>query len=172
MRGYFQLGILARKHGFKGQIVLKLDTDHPENYSQLESFLVETPTGGIPFFITAIKPLHSDEWVVTLEGVDNENDASALTGSPVWLPETLLPSLGEAQFYFHEIVGFSVQNEGVTAPVVVLDVLDRPGQPLLKLSMGEERKEVYIPCVDEFIVKVDRENRVLHLDAPSELFYL
>jgi hypothetical protein len=38
--------------------------------------------------------------------------------------------------------------------------------------MGPEKRLVLVPCVDAFIVRVDREQRVLHLAAPVELFFL
>lgn len=172
MDGHFQLGRLTRKHGFKGNVVLKLDTDRPEAYIDLESFWLESPSGRIPFFIQEIKSLKSDEWILTLEGVQTESDAEQLLGALVWLPDSLLPPLEAHQFYYHELVGFQVVNPGVEESVRVKDVLDRPGQPLLELMVGEDNRVVFIPCVDPFIERIDREARVLYLKAPDELYYL
>jgi 16S rRNA processing protein RimM len=172
VEGHFQLGRLTRKHGFKGNVVLKLDTDRPEAYVDLESFWLESSSGRIPFFIEDLKSLKRDEWVLKLEGVDTEADLLPLLGQLVWLPDSLLPRLEEHQFYYHELSGFSVVNEGLLEEGTVHDVLDRPGQPLLELHMGPEKRLVLVPCVDAFIVRVDREQRVLHLAAPVELFSL
>lgn len=172
MDGHFQLGRLTRKHGFKGNVVLKLDTDRPEAYTHMESFWLESTSGRIPFFIQEIKSLKSDEWVLTLEGIQSESDADQILGSLVWLPDSLLPPLEPHQFYYHELVGYQVVNPGVDEPIRVKDVLDRPGQPLLELLVGEEGRVVFIPCVDPFIERMDRDARVLYLTAPHELYFL
>ena len=122
MDGHFQLGRLTRKHGFKGNVVLKLDTDRPEAYTHLESFWLESTSGRIPFFIQEIKSLKSDEWVLTLEGIQSESDADQILGSLVWLPDSALPPLEAHQFYYHELVGYQVVNSGVDEPVRVKDV--------------------------------------------------
>ena len=33
----FYLGKIVRKHGYKGDLVLKLDTDVPESYAELDN---------------------------------------------------------------------------------------------------------------------------------------
>jgi ribosomal 30S subunit maturation factor RimM len=76
------------------------------------------------------------------------------------------------QFYYHELVGYQVVNPGVEESIRVKDVLDRPGQPLLELLVGEEGRVVFIPCVDPFIERMDRDARVLYLTAPHELYFL
>ena len=47
----FYIGRIVKKYGFKGEVVLKLDTDVPEAYSQMESLFLLRAGAMVPFFI-------------------------------------------------------------------------------------------------------------------------
>jgi len=41
----FFLGTVVGKYSFKGELLVKIDSDTPENYLTLESIFVDLPTG-------------------------------------------------------------------------------------------------------------------------------
>ena len=47
----FYLGKIVSKYSFKGELLIKLDTDDPEAYYKLESMLVSQEAALIPFFV-------------------------------------------------------------------------------------------------------------------------
>lgn len=46
----YYLGKVTKKHGFKGNLIIHLDTDEPELYNTLESVFIEIDGSLIPFF--------------------------------------------------------------------------------------------------------------------------
>ena len=47
----FFLGTVVGKYSFKGEVLLKLDTDEPEAYQSLDSLFIAQNNALIPFFI-------------------------------------------------------------------------------------------------------------------------
>ncbi|KAB2814235.1 ribosome maturation factor RimM [Phaeocystidibacter luteus] len=162
----FVLGTITRQHGYKGDVVAKIDTDRPDYYQNLESVLLLEGGGLIPFFITHAQLLKKDQLLLRFEEVKSGREAEALMGRELFLPLSSLPPLEGKNFYFHEIAGFQVHANGHLIGTVK-DVIDRPGQPVLQVEEGEA--EILIPMVDEFIEKIDRSEGCLYLQVPDGL---
>ena len=47
----FFLGTVVGKYSFKGEVLLKLDTDEPEIYQSLDSLFLAQNNALIPFFV-------------------------------------------------------------------------------------------------------------------------
>ena len=104
----FFLGTVVAKYSFKGEVLIKLDTDDPEAYLSLQSFLVEDDSRLIPYFTTKVQ-LHKTQLLrVSIEDISSEHEANILIGKSVYLPLDQLPKLADDQFYYHEIIGFEV----------------------------------------------------------------
>ncbi len=50
------------------------------------------------------------------------------------------------------------------------EVNDKTAQPLFEITNGD--KEIFIPMIDDFIKKVDRENKVIEVETPQGLIEL
>ena len=86
----FYLGKIVRKHSFRGEVVIKLDTDEPELYENMESVFVLHGTNLVPFFIEKSLLQKGNQLRTKFEGVDSEADADGIMKSGVYLPFTML----------------------------------------------------------------------------------
>ncbi|MFC7356451.1 ribosome maturation factor RimM [Jejudonia soesokkakensis] len=163
----FFVGKIVKKYSFKGELLIKLDTDEPEQFLGMESVLVEQHKSLIPFFIES-SSLHKSLLLrVQFEEVANEADADALIGKELYLPLTALPPLTGDKFYYHEIIGFTVKDKTFGEAGTIIAVNDATAQHLFIIDF--KGKEILIPVNDSFIEKVDREHKILHLDVPAGL---
>jgi 16S rRNA processing protein RimM len=163
----FYLGKIAKKFSFKGEVLIYLDTDEPELYENMESVFVEFNKNLVPFFIEN-SSLHKNDFLrVRFEEVNNEEDADAIINKEVYLPLSSLPKLSGNKFYFHEVIGFEIEDKRVGVFGIIQSINDSSAQPLFEVLNGEV--EILIPMIDQFLVKIDRENKKVIMDLPEGL---
>ena len=163
----FYLGKIAKKFSFKGEVLIYLDTDEPELYENLESVFVERNKHLVPFFIEN-GSLHKNDFLrVLFEDINTEADADALIGSDIYLPLNMLPKLSGNKFYFHEVIGFEIEDKRLGFVGEIQSINDTTAQPLFEVL--KDGAEILIPMIDHFLVKVDRENKKIIMDLPEGL---
>ena len=166
----FYLGKIVKKYSFKGEVLAKLDTDQPELYENLDSILIELRGNLIPFFIEHSQ-LHKSELLrIKFEDVDTEQDADSILKSELYLPLEFLPKLEDDKFYFHEVIGFIVEDTNFGKVGVLKGINDSTSQALFEIDRNGI--EILIPINDDFIKKVDRNNKIILVETPEGLIDL
>ncbi|HEY0030128.1 MAG TPA: ribosome maturation factor RimM [Bacteroidia bacterium] len=162
----FSLGYISRRVGNHGEVAFVLDVDDPSRYRKLESVFVELNNSLVPFFITKIQ-IKGNTATVSLEGVDTIARAEDILKTSLFLPLSALPPLKGKKFYLHEIVGYTATDKAFGEIGKVSEVLDFPQQTILQIKHGDDN--VLIPAKEEFIIRIDREKKIIELDAPQGL---
>ena len=121
----------------------------------------------VPFFIENAS-LHKNDFLrVKFEDTNNEEDADAIIGCEVYLPISMLPKLEGNKFYFHEVIGFEIEDKRLGVFGKIVSINDTSAQPLFEVVNGSV--EILIPMIDQFLVKIDRENKKVIMDLPEGL---
>ena len=167
LKDCYSIGHISRKHGYKGDLLVKLDVDDPSKYKNLESVFVDTKGRLVPFFISACKLNKKGFLHIHFEGIETESEANKLCKRGLYLPLSFLPPLEGNKFYYHEIEGFKVIDKSYGEVGILKEVINQEVQPLFAIE--KEDKEVLIPIVDSIIDKLDRENKCLYLTCPEGL---
>lgn len=163
----FYLGKVVSKYSFKGEVLVKLDTDEPEIYENMESVFVSLGNNLVPFFIDRCRLHKSNLLRIDFEEVKDEPTADKIIGAELYLPLELLPPLKGNKFYFHEVIGFTLMDEVHGDIGKIVSVNDSASQELFEAV--KDGKELLIPISDEIIVKVDRPNKTIHVRTPDGL---
>lgn len=163
----FYLGKIAKKFSFKGEVLIYLDTDEPELYENMESVFVEYNKNLVPFFIENSSFHKNDFLRVKFEDIDNEADADGILNHEVYLPLSMLPKLEGNKFYFHEVIGFEIEDKRLGVFGKIVSINDTSAQPLFEVINGNV--EILIPMIDQFLVAIDRENKKVIMDLPEGL---
>lgn len=163
----FRLGQFGRSKGLNGEVRFNLEVDDPSGYEDLDVLFLEEKGALVPYLIERLHLGDRGASVLKLAEVETQTDAAALSGRIAFLPLSALPTLGPAQFYYHEVIGFQIVDSvrGTIGPVS--SVVEGPAQDLLIVDY--QGTEVLIPIVEPLVGAIDRKNKVLHVSLPDGL---
>jgi 16S rRNA processing protein RimM len=166
----FYVGTVVNKFSFKGELLVKLDTDEPELFLEMESVFIEIGKKLIPFFILNSQLHKSMLLRLKIEDVDDEAAADTLMKKELYLPLANLPQLKGNKFYFHEVIGFKMIDTNYGEVGTISGINDTTSQALFEVE--NNGREVLIPMIDDFINKVDRENKTITVTTTEGLIEL
>ena len=163
----FYVGTIVGKYSFRGELLIKTDSDNPEEYIHLESIFIELKTGLVPLFIEKCKLHKSALLRIKFDQVSNEFDADKLLKKDLYFPLSFLPKLEGKKFYYHEVVGFSLM-EGEVCIGRIKRIQDKGLQALFELEKNDGNISL-IPIHDDFILEVNRNLKIISVELPEGL---
>jgi 16S rRNA processing protein RimM len=161
------VGRVARAHGNRGQVIVNLETDFPEERFQVgRTVLVGAGENSVARKIREVR-FHQGRPILSLEGVSTMDDAEALAGAGLWVSSLDLAPLPDGTFYRHDLVGcevVDVRNAVVGTVAAVEGTLERS-----YLVVQGGRGEVLIPLAGEICVRIDPKARLIVVNPPEGL---
>jgi 16S rRNA processing protein RimM len=169
--GLILVGVVARPHGLRGQVIVNPETDFAEERFAPGATVLLSMQGRLqPMTVTSLR-FHQGRPIVGFDGVESIEAAEPLAQQALWIREADRPALADGRYYHSDLVGCEVRT--TTAAVVgqVTRVQDEGGTALLVVG-GEGRDEVLVPLVDRICVEIDAPGRRIIIDPPDGLLDL
>jgi 16S rRNA processing protein RimM len=166
----YQLGSVVKPHGLRGLVVAFMDVDDLNAYRKVKTVYLELPTAPgklTAYTVERVQPQTQDRALLKLKGIDTIEAAEPLRNANLYRPLNELPELEEDQFYFHDVIGYTVVDEQLGELGIVETFYDLPQQDLM--AMRYKGQEVLIPVVDELVSRADSEAKKLYVRLPEGL---
>ena len=161
------VGRIARTHGIRGQVIVSLETDFPEERFRPGAELLIERNGTVHALTLTSVRFHRDRPVVGIAGVETMNDAEALAGRELRVPVDRLAPLPGGTFYRHDLIGCRVETPTGEVVGTVENVEGTfSGSRLVVASPGGE---VLIPLVAEICTAIDPAAKRIVIDPPKGL---
>jgi 16S rRNA processing protein RimM len=164
----FSLGKITKLHGYKGGLILHIDSSTPQFFKDLESVFLEINQELVPFFFAQKGKLNGKKLLVYFEDISPEK-ASALVGRNAYLPQSMFPEVEDDLYYDKAIMGYDVIVKDASIGKIV-DVVENSGQNLFVVASNSS--EYLIPAVDPFITSLDQAKKIIYLELPEGLLDL
>lgn len=164
LRRWVPLAEIARPHGVKGEVRLKLFNASSNVLLQQDEVLVRTPDGEEHEVSVDHARRADDAILMKLYSVDDRDRAEELRGSHVCVRRQDFPPLAEGEHYTIDLVGAEARLNGATLGKVT-DITAYPTLDVLVVNDGKQLWE--IPMSETYVGKVDAEAgkvEVLSLD--------
>jgi 16S rRNA processing protein RimM len=152
------LAEVARPHGVRGEVRVKMYNSDSELLPQVPEVLVRTADGASRNMrLQSVRGADEGYFLAKLEGVDDRDAADAYRGAQLCVRRDAFPPLEAGEFYACDLVGARlVSAEGELG--IVEDLTSYPSADVLvgRLSGGTRCE---IPLLDDYIELIDTEAR-------------
>ena len=162
------VGRIARAHGIRGQVIVSLDTDFPEERFRTGAELFIERNGAIQTLTLTSVRFHRDRPVIGIAGVETMSDAEALAGRELRVPVDRLAPLPGGTFYRHDLIGCRVETPAGELVGTVESVEGTLSGSRLVVAAAS-RGEVLIPLVANICIAVDPAAKRIVIDPPDGL---
>jgi 16S rRNA processing protein RimM len=161
------VGRIARAHGIRGQVIVNLETDFPEERFHPGAELFVERGGKVERVTLTTVRFQNGRPVVGIAGVETMNDAETLAGLELRVPVERLAPLPSGTFYRHDLIGCRVETRDGREIGVVRNVEgELTGSRLVVDAAGQE---VLIPLVASICTVVDPAAKRIVIDPPDGL---
>jgi 16S rRNA processing protein RimM len=154
--GYLAVGVITGAHGIRGEVTIEPYTDFPDQrFAEGESVLLGQEME-VADIITS-RP-HKGRVLVRFGHIEDRDEAEALRGVWIYIPETEAADLEDDTYFIHQILGLSVHTEEGQILGTIKDVLFTGANEVyvVEPSAGLNRgREVLIPAIGEVVQSVD-----------------
>ncbi|MGE4265052.1 MAG: ribosome maturation factor RimM [Desulfovibrio sp.] len=189
--GLVAVARVAKAHGIRGELCMDIHADSPLLFAPGGTLFLVLPAAQAqsgraprdagkpprpgqgrprPYVVTSARD-NNGRLILALEGVADRNAAEALRGAEVLISEADLPPPDQGEEYLHKLLGSRVFLADETPVGVFEAILDTPGQ-LTWVIKNPQGREILFPAVPEFILGLDADAGLIHIDPPPGLLEL
>jgi 16S rRNA processing protein RimM len=162
------VGRVARAHGNRGQVIVNLDTDFPDERFRVGAVVMVGPLATA----RAIREVrfHQGRPIIALEGIETMTEAEALAGAELKVPAAAAGALPEHTYYHYHLIGCEVTDRSGKAIGPVTGV--EGTMEMSRLVVAGSHGEVLIPLVAEICTEIDVAGRRIVVNPPDGLLEL
>jgi 16S rRNA processing protein RimM len=165
---HFFLGKITKLHGLKGQVRAFFDSNSSfSSFLNLKEVFIEEERLLRSLALENVKHIGVSNFILKFKTLDTVDSVENLVGKSLFLPLDSLPILGDEEFYYHEVIGFEIEDKILGKIGIIKDIIAMPAQDLICVEY--QRKEIFIPILHQFVPQINRSKRVLYTELPEGL---
>ncbi len=162
-----EIGNIVGTHGLRGDLKVRSKSGDSDLLMSLQEICLSRPNGDMLTLGVMRRVLHKGQVLMRFQGYEAINLAEPLVGSRVLLDEQLLPDLKDDEYYWGQLKGLQVDDRERGRVGQLEEILSTAAHDtyVVEGPLGE----ILIPAVQQFVLDVDLEGGVIHVDLPEGL---
>ncbi len=148
---YLALGFLRRPHGVRGEIMLEIQSDHPEQFAVGATFYIGEEH--LPLTI-ATRRKHNKGLLLSFEGITDRDEIGRFRNHYLYAQIVDLPELPDGQFYDYQLIGLEVIERETGEILGKLKEIIKTGANDVYLVKSESGREILLPAIPAVILDV------------------
>jgi 16S rRNA processing protein RimM len=150
----------------RGWLRVQSFTDPPQRLFEWKQWRLQSPEAGAAREVKLLEARpQGNGWIARLEGIDERDAASRLSGQLVLIDREELPPTSGREHYRADLVGFEVKNVDGALLGVIDHFVDTPGNAVMVIKGAREH---WVPASTQHLRSVDRDARRVIVDWPED----
>lgn len=145
----------------RGWLRVQSFTDPPQRLFEWKRWQLQS---GAVLKLLEARP-QGNGWVARIEGVDERDGASRLSGQILLVDRDELPATSGREHYRADLVGFEVKNLEGALLGVIEHFVDTPGNAVMVIKGA---REYLVPVSSQHLRSVDKDSRRVIVDWPED----
>lgn len=167
------IGHYNKSHGVAGEISATVDV--PVETMRALSCLVSEMDGiFVPFFVNACRPKTAETVLLTIDGIDDEQEAAKLVNHDIYaLKRDYSDASAEADadgYPLDYFIGYEMHDTDGTRVGEIIDVDEQTENAIFIIDC--DGVELMVPASDDLIVEFNEDDKVMVMDLPQGLLDL
>ena len=169
--GFITIARVRKTQGLRGEVFTELHTDFPERFAERRRLYAWREGEERRELELEDYWPHKGGMVLKFAGVDSIEQAERLLRAEIQIPESERAKLEDGAVYISELVGCVVFDGGREVGKIA-EVMFGTGEAPLLILEGECQRELMIPFVESFIVKLDTAGKRIEMQLPEGMLEL
>ena len=168
-KDYIVVGKTLTAHGIKGWIAIKSYTHPEENIFKYDLYIKKKDH--FQKLDIVEHRIMSQKIVMKIESTDTINNAKEYFNYEIFTLKEDLPIAAVDEYYWHQLIGCKVFNENNLEIGLVDSIFPTKSNDVLvikKSQQGSREKEILIPFIKDYIIKVSKEENTIIVKWKSE----
>lgn len=161
-----KVGFFRKTHGVSGELVLEFEPQFEISIEQADRFFIEIEGLLVPFFITddGFRYKTDNTAILKFNDVENEEYAKRMVGASVYLFKNEIVIM-EDEFFESELENFLLIEEKL-GEIGIIDHVDNFSGNIV-ITVNYKGKELLVPYNEDFLISIDKFNRIVTLRFPE-----
>jgi 16S rRNA processing protein RimM len=162
--GWIAVGQVMGAFGQRGELRVKVFSRAPQRFRHLRQVYVgeeHTPAAVMH------RRLHGDGVILRLDSVDSRDEARAIVGKFLYVPESEAVALPEGEYFIHQIVGLTVRTVSGETLGTIQEVLETGSNDVYVVKGGD--REVLLPATNEVVKRIDLASGIMEVEPLAGL---
>lgn len=159
MEQLLRVGVISNTHGIRGEVKVFPTTDDASRFEQLKEVILDTGKEQMTLHIAGVK--YFKQFVILkFKEYNNINDIERYKGKDLYVTRENAVPLEEDEYYIADLLGCKVVTDDGKDFGILKDVMETGANDVYVVKT-KEHGEVLLPYIDDCILNIDIENKVI-----------
>lgn len=154
-----EIGKIVNTHGLRGEVKVVAWTDSPEVFEDIEYAFVKRKNDYERLDVKGIK-YQKGNIIIKFSQIQDINEAEKYKNQVLYTTREMLGELPDGVYYIADLIGLEVVKEDGEKIGTISDVINTGSSDIYEVKR-EGQKNLLLPVIDDVVLKVDLDSKLV-----------